>query len=131
MDSQILVDRNIIEGKELIEALDNKELNIKAAMWFYFAESDEWKLLIATPMVDEKGPKEAYRLIQMVIGEMPATSKTSISFKDVIVLSPRDDPIALVGKMIRTGPGLSGIRFTKNVINNKLIDDAYIYRLYI
>ncbi|HUS76840.1 MAG TPA: hypothetical protein VMY43_12660 [Methanothrix sp.] len=131
MDNQILVEKNIIEGKELIEALDKKMLDIKAAMWFYFAESEAWKLLIATPMVDEKGPKEVYRLIQSVIGEMPATSKTSISFEDVIVLSPKDDPIALVGKMIRTGPGLSGIRFTKNVVNNKLIDDAYIYRLYI
>ena len=70
MDSQVLVDRNIVEGKELIEALDNRNLNIKAAMWFYFVESDEWKLLIATPMVDEKGTREAYRLIQTAIGEM-------------------------------------------------------------
>lgn len=130
MDNQVLVDRNIVEGKELIEALDRRDLNIKAAMWFYFEESDEWKLLIATPMVDKKGTKEVYRLIQTVIGEM-SESKTSVSFKDVLVLSPKDDPITLVGNVIRTGPGLSGIRFTKNVINNKLIDDAYIYRLII
>ncbi len=56
-------------------------------------------------------------------------TEVTISLKDIIVLSPKDDPIALVAKMIRTGPGLSGIRFTKNVINNKLIEDAYIYRI--
>lgn len=128
MDNQVLVDRNIVEGKELIEALDNRDLNIKAAMWFYFAESDEWKLIIATPMVDEKGTKEVYRSIQTVIREM-SESKPSVSFKDVFVISPKDDPITLVGKAIRTGPGLSGIRFIKNIIDNKLIDDAYIYRL--
>jgi hypothetical protein len=33
MDNQILVEKNIIEGKELIEALYNKKLDIKAAMW--------------------------------------------------------------------------------------------------
>ena len=130
MDNQVLVDRNIVEGKELIEALDRRDLNIKAAMWFYFEESDEWKLLIATPMIDKKGTKEVYRIIQTVIGEM-SESKTSVSFKDVLVLSPKDDPIKLVGNVIRTDTGLSGIRFTKNIINNKLVDDAYIYRLII
>jgi hypothetical protein len=32
---------------------------------------------------------------------------------------------------IQTGPGtgVSGIRFTQNMVNNVLIEDAYIYRL--
>ncbi len=131
MDNSILVDKDINEGRKLVQILDAKEFDTKAAMWFYFADSNEWKLLIATPIVDEKGPKQAYEIIQKVIQEMQATSKTEvkISLKDIIVLSPTEDPIPLIAMMIRTGPGLSGIRFTKNIVNNKLIDDVYVYRI--
>jgi hypothetical protein len=37
--------------------------------------------------------------------------------------------LSLLRVAISTGPGISGIRFTHNTINNVLIEDAYIYRL--
>ena len=36
--------------------------------------------------------------------------------------------VALLRTAIRTGPGISGIRFKNNVIDGTLIEDAYIYR---
>jgi len=35
----------------------------------------------------------------------------------------------LLRSAISTGPGLSGIRFSRNVINGQLIEDAYLYRI--
>jgi hypothetical protein len=37
--------------------------------------------------------------------------------------------ITLLRVALRTGPGIGGIRFSSNVINGTLIEDAYIYRL--
>ena len=37
--------------------------------------------------------------------------------------------VRLLRKVIKTGRKVSGIRFTNNVINGTVIDDAYIYLL--
>jgi len=127
MDKTSLVEKDIEEAKRLIKALDESQFEVKAALWFYLIDSDEWRLLIASPFVEENGPKRAYNFIQRELARMSPSSK--ISLKEISVLSPQDDLINLLRKAIRTGPGISGIRFTRNVIDNRFIEDAYIYRL--
>lgn len=126
MDKTTLVDENIDEGRRLIEGLDREGFRVDAAMWFYLTDTSEWRLFIASPIVDQEGPKKAYGFIQSVLGKLSPTSQ--ISLKDISAISPNHNLIRLLKIAIRTGPGISGIRFTKNVINNTLIEDAYIYR---
>lgn len=126
MDKTVLVEKAIKEGGKLLEALDKAGFKVEAAMWFYVTESDEWRLFIASPFVETDGPTAAYGSIQTVL----ATLKPSeISLRNISVLSPKHHLISLLRIAIRTGPGISGIRFTRNVINNTLIEDAYIYRI--
>lgn len=127
MDKKILVKEIIDDGKELIKALDETQFEVKAAMWFYLTDSDEWRLLIASPYVEENGPKKAYHLIQKELKKLSLPS--GISLKDISLLSPQHDLIILMKKAIRTGAGISDIRFTRNVIDNRLIEDALIYRI--
>ena len=127
MDKTVLVEKDIQEGKRLIEALDKTDFEVEAALWFYLTDSDEWRLLIASPFAEKNGPKKAYSFIQSILAQLPPPS--GISLKDISVLSPKDHLISLLRIAILTGPGISGIRFTRNVINNTLIEDAYIYRI--
>ena len=127
MDKTALVNKNIEDGKNLIEALDKSDFPLDGALWFYFADSDEWRFLLASPLVDEKGPKEAYALIQSVLAQLQPSLR--ISLKHISVLSPKSELIQLLRRAIRTGPGISEIRFTRNTINNKFIEDAFIYRI--
>lgn len=126
MDKKTLVKECVEEGKELIKALDETQFEVRAAMWFYLSDSDEWRLFIASPYVEEKGPKKAYSFIQ---SKLETLSPSEISLKNISVLSHNHDLINLLRKAIQTGPGISDIRFTQNVIDNKLIEDAYIYRM--
>jgi hypothetical protein len=127
MDKTSLVEKDIKEAKRLIKALDESEFEVRAALWFYLTESDEWRLLIASPFVEQNGLKKSYNFIQEVLAKLSPPSK--ISLKEISVLSPQDELISLLRVGIRTGPGISDIRFSRNVINNRLIEDAYIYRL--
>ncbi len=127
MDKTVLVEKDIDEGKRLTEALDKKDFQVSAALWFYLSDSDEWRLLFASPFVEKKGPKKAYTFIRTVLAQLSPPSE--ISIKGVSVLTPNHHLIALLRMAIRTGPGISGIRFTRNTINNVFIEDAYIYRL--
>jgi len=122
-----LVDSDIKDGKRLIEALDRANFPLNGALWFYLADSDEWRLLLVSPLVDDKGPKQAYASIQLMIAEF--RPPLGISLKRISVLSPRSELIQLLRMAIRTGRGISEIRFTRNTINNVFIEDALIYRL--
>jgi len=115
-------------GATLVRKLDEQGLRPDAALWLYFPEVQQWKLVIAELKVGTLGPKEIYRKVQQVL-EKSANEITGLSLDDVALARPDAPIIVLLRVAIRTGPGISGIRFTNNVINGTLIEDAYIYRL--
>lgn len=119
------LDEKLIQGgKELLEKLDNANVTIDAALWFYFPDIQSWKLLLSLPDVINQGPKAAYQTVQKVLFEgLP------FSLDDIAVSKPDSPLLKLMRIAINTGAGISGIRFTNNVINGQLIQDAYIYRL--
>lgn len=127
MVKAILVDRDIQEGRMLVEALDRSKFILDGALWFYMSNSDEWRLLLVSPLVDRIGPKKAYTVVQSAIEDMPPDF--GISLNRISVLSPKNNLIRLLSITLRTGRGISGIRFTRNTINGVFIEDAYIYRL--
>lgn len=127
MDRKILVDDYINEGKRLIEELDGEQFPIKSALWFYYADSGFWKLLIASPKLEEDGPIKVYKYIQRIIGKM---NVKHITLNDISVITSSHNLIQLLSSAISTGgKSVSGIRFTANTINNTYIEDAFIYRL--
>lgn len=127
MDTTILVDKDIESGKNLIEYLDKKNLDIKAALWIYNSELNRWYFIISSPLVDQNGARKMYLKIANHINKI----RDSINFDvDDIRLLPYSSPLINLLKIgIRTGPGISGLRFQNNVINGQLIEDSYIYRM--
>ncbi|NIR14929.1 MAG: hypothetical protein GWN86_13670, partial [Desulfobacterales bacterium] len=78
-------------------------------------------------LVDQEGPQKAYAAVQKVLAQLP--SSFELSLRQISVISTEHDLVKLLRAAIHTGPGISGIRFTGNVINGVFIDDAYIYRM--
>jgi hypothetical protein len=116
------------DGAALVEKLDEAGWRPSAALWFYFTDANAWRLLLASPEVTTKGPREAYTAIQRALAELDPTQR-ELALEDIGVM-PIDHPIVgLLGVMVRTGPGIGRMRFSKNVINGQFIDDALIYRL--
>lgn len=115
-------------GGILVRKLDDHGIRPDAAFWLYSPELQQWKLVIADSEVGTLGPKKIYRQIQKILSEY-ADEIPGISLDDVSLIKPDASIIVLLRVAIRTGPGISGIRFKNNVINGTLIEDAYIYRL--
>ena len=120
-----LSDNIISTGKELLQRLDRAGLSIDAAFWMYSSDSERWRLVFALPAVSQSGPKQFYKLIQSLL-KFP---DRPISLNDISILDSSAPLIKLFRVAIKTGPGISAIRFTQNFINNVLIEDAFIYRL--
>jgi len=122
-----LVADDIQMGRRAAEAFDSFGPEARALFWFYMVEAGEWRLVVATPVVDEAGPKAAYTQIAKTLDREGIADE--LPLRRVSAMGADDPLVALLRKGIRTGPGISGIRFSNNVINGVHIDDAYIYRM--
>jgi hypothetical protein len=96
-------------------------------MWYFAPEYEDWRLLIATPLVREDGPRKAYERIQRVVSRHPTARELPLSR---IWLVEDDYPlIDTLAKLLHLGRN-SEIRFTDNRVQGPYIKDALIYRLH-
>ncbi len=118
----------ISAGAELVSKLDEADFIVNAAFWFYLSEVNAWRLIIGSPEVRTHGPKKAYKSVQAVLSKM-SDPIYKIALKDIGLLDSKDPLVRLLKSAIGTSAtGISGIRFTHNVIDGVLIEDAHIYR---
>jgi hypothetical protein len=100
---------------------------VTSAFWLFDADLGEWRLLFASPDVSSRGPRQVYEEIQKAIDELGSTGET-VPLAVIGLLEPDADLVRLLKTAVRTGPGVNRIRFSKNVVNGRFIDDALIYR---
>ncbi len=125
---ELLTEAMIRAGAELTKKLDELQWPVLASLWLYLSEGNQWKLVLASPLVASDGPKKSYETIQAALAETPAAAG-AVALSDIGVTDSNDQLIQLLHVAIKTGPTVGGIRFTRNVINGHFIEDAYIYRL--
>ena len=128
MVEKILTKEMIDIGAVFIRKLDEQGLRPDAAFWLYFPEEQQWKLIVAEVKVGTEGPKNIYRKMRKILADYP-DEISGLSLDDVTLTRPDAPIVVLLRVAIRTGPGISGIRFKNNAINGTLIEDAYIYRV--
>ena len=124
---EALTDDMIRNGAALVAWLDARGFPVSSAFWLYEEETNRWTLMIASPRSDDGEPMEAIRAVRQAIDAMPQAGRPLTLF-DTTVVGPRYLPVALLRKVFDTGPVISSIRYTFNMIDGVIIDDALIYR---
>jgi hypothetical protein len=122
-----LTDEMIEAGAALTQKLDDLGVQIPVAMWFFEPEINEWRLLFASPQVSAEGPQVVYRKIHEARQALGPEAER-LPFSAIGLLATNHRLVQLLRSALRTGPGVSRVRFSKNVINGQFIDDALIYR---
>jgi len=120
-----LTDEMIKAGDELLDRLDSIDLEVTTSFWWYIPESNTWRLLIASPKVKTIGPKKIYRKIENVLSKMPAKR---LALRDIGVVQNDDPLIFSLRRGIKVSTGMSGVSVTATGIDDRFIDDAFIYR---
>lgn len=114
-------------GEGLTRALDKAKVPINGAFWLYLTESERWRLVFASRRVNEYGPRRMYEDIQRVLATYGVQKKLFLS--DITVMETNAPLFVSLRKAIKTGRGLTGIRFGQSSVNGHYVEDAYIYRL--
>ncbi len=124
---QQLTDEMIEVGAQLTQKLDELGLQIPVAMWFFMTDINEWRLLFASPQLSAEGPREVYERIEEARRALgPQAENLPLSM--IGLIDTHHQLVQLLRLALKTGPGVSRIRFSKNVVNGQFIDDALIYR---
>ena len=113
-------------GRALITALDDGNVPVTAAFWLLAEPDGSWRLVIASPEVDELGPLAFYRKLSPFL-RAPAAAELGSSV--VTAVRPGDRMVGRIGTAVRTGRTLESIRLTQNVFNGEYVPDTFIYRV--
>src|SRR5438105_11407843 len=73
-------------GARLLELLRGAGFPVTAALWRYLPEPAEWRLFIASSVVDEAGPRKVYERIQQVL-RSPDGREVGLGLSDTSVVS--------------------------------------------
>jgi hypothetical protein len=134
-----LVESDLIEGRRLLKELrvepQRSLFRVRAAFWFYYPESEEWRLVIATPLVDEEGPLATYSLLQPVLHkliDLTATRQSGLLLQNIEVMSPKR-PLVKAIRALASRPKISPslpdpLRLTGSS-GGTYVEDAYVYTL--
>lgn len=122
--SETLID----EGAKLVAKLDELEVEVSMALWLRMPDIEAWKLTLLMPVVERRGPRHGYELIQRALTALQEDVQR-LALSDVAVLKPESPVPVLLRVALRTGPGISRIWFRGNTINGHLFPDALVYRV--
>jgi len=128
LDNAILVGPNIDAGKRLLQALDIAKIKVDAAFWFYREASEDWRLYIATPLVQELGPRMAYSKVLDVLREERIQD---LDFWKLSVVDVTDNLVTVLRLAVSTDAGISDISVNGNSVNGVYIRAAHIYRMHL
>lgn len=128
MDKALLVESNVDQAMQLIKLLDETGIEVHSALWMFYPEKDQWRLVIATPMIEQKGPQRAYMAVQKILAKN--TELSGLTLQDISLVSAKNSQlIKMFSKVFQTGKTINNIRFSKNVIDGVYFEDAIVIRM--
>lgn len=128
MDQTAMVAEDIEVGRQALEAFDELGPTTRCAFWIYRPDTGDWRLMVATPLVDSDGPLAAYDQIATTLQKKHLLEKLPLA--RISAIGTRDELLQLLRKVARTALGsTSGIRVRESVIKGVHVEDAYIYRM--
>ena len=124
---EALTESDIDFGKSLWHTLrGNKLFPADGALWLSRSDSDAWHLLVATPRVDEIGPRKAYEELSNVTQRLPTGSE---QFSRIELISPQQPFYQALRSVFGKTASVEGARLGNTQIGGRYIHDAYLYEI--
>jgi hypothetical protein len=128
MAPKFLVKEDIERGKRLLQALDERGVHVQAAFWAYKPEANHYQLVFGSDDVESQGTMPLYGKIQDALETIPPGER--VRFADVAVTSMSRGLVSHLRTQVTTpADAIEAHRFTDEVIDRELVEDALVYRL--
>jgi hypothetical protein len=129
MGEKTLVEDALADATKLVEQLDQLGESPTFVAWYYYADADEWRLIIASQALDALLPKQEPIAYQRVIAALAATSPASLAVSDLKVVQTTFPLLSALRFLIKTpSNGVVRAHFTDCSINGMFIKEVVILR---
>ncbi len=125
MDTTVLVDKKIEEGKKLIQKLDEQGDKYPIALWINLPERNDWSLLFGVPNLNSTGAKEIFKYIHGLINK----NNIEITLNDISLVDTTNEICKSIKRMLKTGYDVKNISFFGNFIDGQRFPDSIVYRV--
>ncbi len=129
MADAVLVESRLQDAYALVSSLDRVGKCPDLAVWYFFDEFDDWRLMIASSDLDLLVPKQMSLAFRSIGDAISASGVQSLSISDVKVVR-NDDPLPKAIRMcIRTDrKDLVRAHFANNSVNGIFIKEMIVLR---
>ena len=129
MGEKALVESLVNDAVVLIRKLDELGISPTSAVWFYYEDADEWRLLIASPALDQFLPKQEAVAYEKLIEAFSNTSTTTIRISDLKLVRTDYPLLKALRVMAHThAKGIVRLHFTDCTVDQVFVKEAVILR---
>ena len=113
-------------GRQLWQALRQDRIFPARGVFWLLDSENGWRLLVATPRVDEVGRRKAYEeLGSRTRGVVPGASQSLL----VELISPKTPLYEALRSVFGETTSVEGARLGNTQVGGMFIDDAYLYEI--
>jgi len=129
MAEETLVESLVTESVKLVEELDNAGDSPSNVLWYFFADAEEWRLVVAGPPFDLLLPKDENEAYLKVAKAITKANLDSLSIADVKLVRT-DAPLLVATRFALTTQPRSLLRahFRDNVFNGVFVKEMLVMR---
>ncbi len=126
MDKTALVNFDIENGKEAVDALDRDGKTPNVALWAKLPEYEDWRLVIASERLRQTGSLYPYSQVNAALEK----AGIPIRRRPKIFLRPMDKPfIKALRDIFGKTSDTYGMRLGGQNFGDQYLEDAFVYRI--
>ena len=124
MATAALVNDDIEIGRRIVAALTRANIKVTVYLWAFIPQLQEWQFMIATPLVDYKGPLAAYGEVNKALQKEGLFDE--VPLRRIFLKSPNDKVLRSLERESRAVPK-EAFRIVNEQIAGNFVEDAYVY----
>lgn len=124
MDQATLVNLDVNAGLKVLDALDTAQIKVAVALWMVTPDYDDWRLVLSSPSLDQTHPLKAYEKVAEALHDCFLSMRPPI-----LILPTKDSFVRELRRIFGKADDVAGMRLGGQMIGNRFISDAYVYRV--
>lgn len=120
-----LTDSMVESGRILARKLAEAPLELECALWLYDVDSNQWRFVFSSPLVDKEGPLRVYEVVQELLRE-ESLKKSGLKLRNITAVPSHDPLTKAIRFAFKVEGNFADIRFTRSGINNVFVEDSLI-----
>jgi hypothetical protein len=129
MGEEALVESQVADAIEFIKQLDQDGVSPMLAVWYFYDDAAEWRLILAGPSFDALLPKQEALAYRKVVDALSAVHLSSLAASDVKLIESKAPLARAIRMLIGTPPNATArAHFSNTTLNGLFIRHMIVLR---